>query len=179
MEYRKQCLKANSLITKSLQDHNRHRIEETGSNSKQKWQGINKLLYPSRNDDSTSPFTPSAFVNFFMEKDNNIRQLISAARSSFQDDPLANDPIYYGELFSSVEPVSPEEVSKIISSMPNKTSPVDIFPTSLLKSFPDLFGSIISTLTNKTFEQGIFPSSFKSALVKPILKKKGLDANNL
>ena len=63
--------------------------------------------------------------------------------------------------------------------MPNKTSPVDIFPTSLLKSFPDLFGSIISTLTNKTFEQGIFPSSFKSAQVKLILKKKGLDANNL
>ena len=95
-----------------------------------------------------------------------------------QNHALADDPVYDGESWSSIEPVSAEEVTRLIASLPVKTSPLDYLPTSLLKAGADLFGSIIATLANKSFLDGSFPGTFKSAQVKPLLKKSGLDPDN-
>ena len=126
-----------------------------------------------------STFTPSIFADFFLKKVDKIRELINLARASFTGDALADDPAYGGDLWSSIEPVSSTEVMKLITSMPAKTSPMDYLPTNLLKSSADLFGQIIATLANKSFSEGSFPESFKSAQVKPLLKKTGLDPDNL
>ena len=54
-------------------------------------------------------------------------------------------------------------------------------PSAVLSCYScsDLFAPIVATLANKSFNQGNFPACFKSAQVKPILKKKGLDETNL
>ena len=128
LEYRAQCKKANSLITKSLQDHNRDKIEEAGNNPKTRWQRINKLLYPTKDNNSNSSiYDPSAFVNFFNQKVRDIQSLITAARASLPGDSLGSDPSYSGETWSSVESVSPTEASELIASMPMKSSPLDIY----------------------------------------------------
>ena len=72
-------------------------------------------------------------------------------------------PVYDGESWSLIEPVSAKEVTRLIASLPAKTSPLDYLPTSLLKAGADLFGSIIATLANKSFLGGSFPRTFKSA----------------
>jgi len=41
-----------------------------------------------------------------------------------------------------------------------------------------VFSEIISHLANLSFSQGIFPTKFKFAVVSPLLKKPGLDADN-
>ena len=71
--------------------------------------------------------------------------------------------------------VSIEEVSRLIRSLPNKSSPLDLIPTSTLKRFSHLFALIISKLTNLSFSQAIFPAFFKTAQVLPLLKKGNLD----
>ena len=146
---------------------------------KKKWRSIKKLLHPTADAPNQSTFTPGIFAEFFLKKVDKIRELINLARASFTGDALADDPAHGGDLWSSIEPVSPTEVMKLITSMPAKTSPLDYLPTNLLKSSADLFGQIIATLANKSFSEGSFPESFKSAQVKPLLKKTGLDPDNL
>ena len=58
---------------------------------------------------------------------------------------------------------------------PNKSSPLDVLPTSLLKSCADIFAPITAHLANLSFEQGRFPTKFKLAQVLPLLKKAGAD----
>ena len=67
-------------------------------------------------------------------------------------------------------------MSKLIRSLPNKSSPLDLIPTSTLKRFSQLFAPIISKLTNLSFSKAIFPASFKTAQVLPLLKKGNLDS---
>jgi hypothetical protein len=59
--------------------------------------------------------------------------------------------------------------------MPSKSSPLDLIPTSLLKSCSVVFAPILANLANLSFSQGSFPSSFKLAQVTPLLKKPQLD----
>ena len=66
-------------------------------------------------------------------------------------------------------------MSRLIRSLPNKSSLLDLIPTSTLKCFSHLFAPIISKLTNLSFSQAIFPASFKTAQVLPLLKKGNLD----
>ena len=178
LEYRKECKNANSLTTKSLQDHNRAKIEEAGNDSKKKWQSVKKLLQPPTDVPHQCAITPSFFAEFFIKKVDKIRDLINSAWSLFADHALADDPAYDGESWSSIEPVSAGEVTRLIASSLAKTSPLDYLPTSLLKAGTDLFGSIIATLANKSFLDGSFPQTFKSAQVKPLLKKSRLDPDN-
>ena len=70
-------------------------------------------------------------------------------------------------------PVTPAEVLKIINTVPPKSSRLDYVTTSLIKSCSFVFADLISGLANRTFTQGCFPGKFKSAVVKPLLKKTG------
>ena len=61
--------------------------------------------------------------------------------------------------------------------MPGKLSPLDVVPTSLLKSCTDVFSPIIAHLANISFSSGHFPTSFKKAQITPLIKKPGLDCH--
>ena len=86
-------------------------------------------------------------------------------------------PVYFCESFESIANVSVDEVRRLITSMPSKSSSVDFIPTSLLKLCPTVF-SEVARLANLSFSEGIFPTMFKSAAVTPLLKKPSLDPDN-
>ena len=67
---------------------------------------------------------------------------------------------------------------KLIDSMPAKSSPIDSIPTSIIKSFSDVFALLIARLATLSFRNGSFPSSYKTASVTPLLKKNVLDRDN-
>ena len=52
-------------------------------------------------------------------------------------------------------------------------------PTKLLKQCVDEVLPMITAIVNKSLTRGHFPSDPKHALIKPHLKKPGLDANEL
>jgi len=58
-------------------------------------------------------------------------------------------------------------------AIPAKSSPLDIVPTSLLKSCSDVFAVVIVRLANLSFRDGRFPTCFNLAEVLPLLKKSG------
>jgi len=74
--------------------------------------------------------------------------------------------------------VTAKEIQKLISSAPNKTCELDPAPTCLVKDMQGLLSPFISLLINKSLTAGCFPAAFREALVRPLLKKVGLDAGD-
>ena len=74
-----------------------------------------------------------------------------------------------------LEPVSVEEVVKLVRAMQSKSSPRDILPTSLLKSCIDVIASAIAHITNLSFQDGYFPDGFKAANFLSLLKRTEID----
>ena len=62
---------------------------------------------------------------------------------------------------------------------PSKHCDMDAIPTWILKDHIDLLLSTITRIVNLSLETSTFPSQFKSAVVKPLLKKATLDSENL
>ena len=68
-----------------------------------------------------------------------------------------------------------EEVGSIIKGMSAKMCDMDIILTTLLKdALPGLLPTI-TKIASASMIQGVFLSSWKIALVKPLLKKLGLE----
>jgi len=74
--------------------------------------------------------------------------------------------------FDDLQPPSIDEVRKLITSMPGKSSPVDHIPTSVIKSCVDVFAPLIAHLAKLSFSEGKFPMRYKTASITPLLKKK-------
>ena len=80
---------------------------------------------------------------------------------------------------SYFEPVSVQFVKRLISKMSSKSSALDPMPTKLLKKCLQQVVPVITRIINSSLESGKFPDSCKSAIVRPLLKKQGLDINIL
>ena len=66
------------------------------------------------------------------------------------------------------------EVRKILC-MASKTCELDLIPTNILKECIGEFLQPIADIINISLEQGAFASDWKSVIVRPLLKKPGLD----
>ena len=73
------------------------------------------------------------------------------------------------------QPLSQEEVEKIINTSPSKSCDLDPIPTTLLKEILPSVITILTEIINKSLTSGIFPDRLKVALVRPLLKKANLD----
>jgi len=109
------------------------------------------------------------------DKVRNIRHKITSSLKDIDPDPLAFDRHHEGPCLSEFEPVTEDEVLRLLSSMSSKSSPLDFIPTSLLKACSGSFAHVIARLANLTFEFGTFPTCFKTAQITPLLKQRGLD----
>ena len=67
-----------------------------------------------------------------------------------------------GPQLSAFQQMTVDEVRKLLTSMPCKTSPLDILPCSLLKDCADVFAPVIARLANLSLQAGTFPAWFKS-----------------
>ena len=166
---------ARALIFKSRADHFNSMLASVKPNSKVFWKTANSILHrspPSPPRSSSEAINlVNTFSSFFKEKIALIHKSLPTSISRCTD-PILPDNQTSLSYFSFV---SIEEVSRLIRSLPNKSSPLALIPTSPLKRFSHLFAPIISKLTNLSFLQAIFPASFKTAQVLPLLKKGNLD----
>ena len=73
--------------------------------------------------------------------------------------------------------VTTDEVERLINAAPNKTSQLDPAPTWLVKDMRGLLSPFLTLLFNRSLST-CFPSEFKLAIVRSLLKKSGLDADD-
>ena len=111
------------------------------------------------------------FSTFFKIKNDVI--LISLQSTNLSRRASSTDSEQSNFLF--FPPPTIDEIVKLITFLPNKSSPLDIILIFLLKRFSGTFASIIFKLSTLSFSQGTFPTSFKMAQVTPLLKKNSLD----
>jgi hypothetical protein len=142
---------------------------------KQLWRKINSLLHPGSSH-TTILISADRFKEFFTGKLKTIRQTITMNIASstprFFHSSCQAGSIPVMSQFSSVSAV---EVEKLLSSLPNKTSQMDILPINIVKQFQVDIAVYISHLANASFVTGRFPQSMKHGVVLPLLKKPGLD----
>ena len=117
---------------------------------------------------------PDSFAEYFKNKIVTIRQGFGSSPilHTFQETAFSGTP------FSAFSPVTKETVKKLILSAAPKFCELDPIPTKLLLLHLDLLLPTITNIMNKSMTSGIFPSEFKTAAVKPLLKKANLDPNN-
>lgn len=81
----------------------------------------------------------SSILDFFKTNINKIKESIAFRLEGRPRDPLSIDVSNVRTVLSDLKPVNVEEVKRLVSSMPAKSSPMDVFPTSLLKLCVDIF----------------------------------------
>lgn len=71
--------------------------------------------------------------------------------------------------------LSEEDVAKVVKSLKSKSCELDTIRSDILKKELDTFLPIITKLVNLSLQQGVFSSDWKCAIVRPLLKKIGLE----
>ena len=127
---------------------------------------------------SSIPMTelPQCFSDFFHCKIATIRQALD---SCTVPPPAVPDPSFSGTRWAEFRSVSVDEVRNILKRTTVKTCELDPLPLPLLTSCLDDLLPYFTTIINDSLQSGCFPSQFKSAIVKPLLKKQNLDPDNL
>jgi len=167
------------LITASKRSYYRSLILKHLDKPKKLWSLFDSLL--SRNPPPSLPSCSSpshlaeSFLHFF---DDKITKL--SASFSLTSFPPANvSPLNTPPILNVFQPTNFSEVKTIILSSSSSTCCLDDIPTHLMKSCIDALAPPLTTLINLALSEGSFPSSFKSAVVKPLLKKHSLPRDDL
>ena len=68
---------------------------------------------------------------------------------------------------------------KLILKTASKSYNLDPIPTPLTNQYQDVLVPVIAKIINTFLTIGIVPDCFKSGIVEPLLKKPGIDVNDL
>ena len=82
-------------------------------------------------------------------------------------------------VFEKFQRVDETEILKLISASNSKTCELDCLPTPLLKECISDIIPHITHLINHSLSSGTVPECFKESVINPLLKKFGLDGNQL
>ena len=108
------------------------------------------------------------FADYFMEKIMTIREQLDK-ENLFSPNPR------HVETLSSFRPLAEEEVESIVKSLSSKSCELDVIPTNLLKDILPSILPIITRLINTSLREGLYVETWKLAIVRPLLKKIGLE----
>ncbi|KAK3759590.1 hypothetical protein RRG08_065095 [Elysia crispata] len=168
--YRDLSRKLKNAIETAKKYYYYHKIEECLT-SKALYNVANTLSGKGGNSQRSIPKTIPAdklaerFGNFFIEKIAKIR------KPSFD--------CFDGDCMMMFEPVTKEDVMKIIKASPPKSCCLDPIPTPLLVIHIEHLIGPITAMINQSLLSGIVPVSFKHAVVLPLLKKPNLSPEEL
>ena len=152
-------------------------LEHTGDEPKKLWKLLNNAV-----GRSTIHVFPSAdcdidlaerFNEYFINKVVNIRASLDQSTFVIDQSSSRSAPRRQSVLHS-FEQLTDKEVRNIIATSPTKSDVIDPIPTWFLKRHLNSFLPILTGLVNYAILYGL-PIPYKHAVVRPLLKKKGLD----
>jgi hypothetical protein len=114
----------------------------------------------------------NALSAFFIEK-------IETIRSGFGDssDLPHVEPTFVGQPLTCFQPVSEDQLRKIISKANATSSDVDPVPTKIVLACLDILLPVLVKIVNSSLQSASVPVTFKTAVIKPLIKKSSLDPN--
>lgn len=118
----------------------------------------------------------NTLVSFFSSKIVHIhQQLLPTVPLAL----IALPPFAPPNLLSAFTLPSVNDVSKLIQKSKSSTCQLDPFPTVLVKASLSSLSPLITDIIHSSLITGVFPLDLKTAVITPILKKSGLDPNDL
>ena len=89
------------------------------------------------------------------------------------------DNLFSGTPLTTFMDATEVEIQNIIKLSPAKSCEPDSLPTWLQKECIAELVATITDIVNMSLRESLMPKSLKTALIRPLLKKTGLDSNNL
>lgn len=183
--YKDQCRLVGLLLVQAKKNYYSDKIAECGTDHKQLFRLTKNLM--GQNGDvilpscSSEKILSNKFSNYFLNKITTIRTNIGSVNSLADSDNLVMtaDIPFDGEALTQLTPTTEDEVRKIITNSPSKSCELDPLPTSLLKQCLEALLPLITLIMNKSLAESKVPLWFKKANVKPLIKKSGLDKEEL
>jgi len=117
------------------------------------------------------------FSDFFLMKIQHIQE--SIPMSPRDSAHIVNEQRTIATPLTSFSPITPDELTRLVSASPNKQCDLDPMPTKLLKLLSVELCPLIRTIINRSITTGVVPNDFKTALVIPRLKKPSLNIDEL
>ena len=149
-------------------------IAESIGDSKLLFRKLNELL----NNRQTNPL-PSTRTDAENAEDFNVYFIdkIKKLKERFSEETVNTDIAQdtCTTTFTTFKKLECEKVKSLISAAPNKQCDLDPVPTCILKQCTDIIAPVITTIINNSLAKGTVPDAFKTAIVKPLLKKPGLE----
>ena len=178
--FKDQCRVVNKCLYTAKQSYFSDKISDCGRDQKQLFKLTKTLM-----GDNGSTILPShdssvevaeLFISFFTTKITSIRDKIHETTGSGNVmEVMSYESPFEGQPIDEFEPATEEEILKIISKAPTASCDLDPAPTWLIKQSIDPLVPLFTSIVNKSLAEGNVPRSFKNALVRPLLKKQGLD----
>ena len=150
------------------------KVSECGTDTHKLYSLVNSLTGPTNvnpkpDHQGSDEELAEQFSGFFMEKITKIRQ-------GFDMHPKYDPPYRRGlNYLHEYNRISSEEVLLVIKSMAAKTCDSDPLLSSPFKDLTPHIIDIITELVNTSLSDGIFINNWKTAIIKPLLKKLGLE----
>ena len=148
------------------------RISEHSGQPRKLWRAFSSIMGLDRVATVTGGPSAQSLLDFFVQKIETIRQ------STGGSPPFTRLPPATSE-FNAFRELTLDEVHRLIASSKSKSCSLDPIPTNILKDLlPELL-PYITVMCNKSLREGHLPSSHKFAILSPIVKKAGLDADDV
>ena len=187
-KYTEACVDAAIIIDKERNNYYSNKLDSLKGKPHDTYKVVNYLLdkqygkevFPSGNDDNE---VAENLKSFFSEKISKIYndikgEKITVGNFTNEDKEGSISLDNNSPTMTEFNCISEDELCAMIENMPNKSCSLDPFPMWLLKEcLPDL-KEPMTFIVNQSLKLGYFPKGFKSAIVKPTLKKANLDKDD-
>jgi hypothetical protein len=157
-------------------------IDQNADNQGKLFRAVKDLLV-EKNTLCFSDYTDTtALVNelemYFVQKVIRIRDELDLGIATTNDVPdysgtIPDPPA--PSVFELFALLTEDDVRMLIANSKSTSCCLDPVPTPLLKSCIESLTPVITKIINTSLESGVFPEDWKEAVVKPLLKKLGLD----
>lgn len=177
--YKQYRNKLNHLIRIREKQYYEEKFEEYKSNMRKSWDLIKQII----NKNKTKTINKTFIVNNELISDDNKvvnsfnKYFVNVGKTLAENiEPTEKNPLSYlrdknsyrGSLF--LDPVLPEEISKLIKLLKNSTPGFDDLPSSAIKAVEQFIVEPLAHIFNLSFLTGIVPNQTKIANVVPIFK---------
>ena len=171
-------MKLNHVLRKTERLYYQQELQNSQNNLRKSWTILKSIINKNKN---TSQSPTKVFINgklnensteianhfntFFTEVGPNLDKKIPRTNT----DPIKLIPGNYTiNLF--LNPVTEDEVSKMVSVLKDCAVGWDFFPAFIFKENKQILNKLLTHLINLSLEQGVFPSQLKIANIVPIFK---------
>ena len=166
--------KISDMIHAAKSEYYHDAITKARKDSKELFRTFRQLF----NDVKINPMPPSRtsvenandFNKFFIEKNQRLKtRFVKNSEHNHLDTRQIDQSLTH------LQPITKQKAERLILAAPSKTCALDPAPTHIVKSVASTISPVIQKIIYLSLAQSKVPTGFKTAIVKPLLKKPDLD----